>query len=461
MLRVTTLYASSAVATAAYYTRYLAGAPGEEPGRWLGRQADGLGLAGRVGGRRAAGAAVGPRSDRRGRRWALRWSIGTTSDGRLVRAVAGFDATFSAPKSRQRLVGAHRRPRPARSPRHRRRGGAGAPGAVRGDHPHPAPTAAGCIPTPLGLAMATFRQTTSRATTRSSTLTPSSPPRCRRSTGAGGPSTPDYLKRHQRMLGGLYQSVLRAELTHRYGIAWAPIVNGQAEIAGIPGELLEVFSKRTVQVDAALADTVEEFRAARGTGPDPLGAGSHDPRGGRRHPTHARPALSTVDLRARWQGEAGELGWTAERLVDRSRPSSSRRARADAGDRRAGLRSPLRGGVDMDPRRRDASGVRPGSAGVRQSGQQWAAGPRSGHRTRCSGSASNLDPDSTATRRASDGRSVWLEPDQSPLHVPSNPGRGGTNPHLGHGGAGPPTRHHRPPSIGTASTSSKPTPPPP
>ena len=26
-----------------------------------------------------------------------------------------------------------------------------------------------------------------------------------------------FLKRHQRMLGGLYQSVLRAELTHRYG----------------------------------------------------------------------------------------------------------------------------------------------------------------------------------------------------------------------------------------------------
>ena len=48
MLRVSTLYASSGVATAAYYTRYLADAPGEEPGRWLGRQADELGLAGLV-----------------------------------------------------------------------------------------------------------------------------------------------------------------------------------------------------------------------------------------------------------------------------------------------------------------------------------------------------------------------------------------------------------------------------
>ena len=33
-----------------------------------------------------------------------------------------------------------------------------------------------------------------------------------------------YLKRKQRALGGLYQSVLRAELTHRYGIAWERIV---------------------------------------------------------------------------------------------------------------------------------------------------------------------------------------------------------------------------------------------
>ena len=48
MLRVTTLYASSAIATARYYTRYLAGTPGEEPGVWCGDQAIGLGLSGRV-----------------------------------------------------------------------------------------------------------------------------------------------------------------------------------------------------------------------------------------------------------------------------------------------------------------------------------------------------------------------------------------------------------------------------
>ena len=44
MLRVTTLYAATASATALYYTRYLTQADGEEPGIWTGRQAAGLGL---------------------------------------------------------------------------------------------------------------------------------------------------------------------------------------------------------------------------------------------------------------------------------------------------------------------------------------------------------------------------------------------------------------------------------
>ena len=48
MLRVTTLHAASAVATAQYYAQYLTAAPGEVPGIWSGRQAAGLGLSGRV-----------------------------------------------------------------------------------------------------------------------------------------------------------------------------------------------------------------------------------------------------------------------------------------------------------------------------------------------------------------------------------------------------------------------------
>ncbi len=59
------------------------------------------------------------------------------------------------------------------------------------------------------------------------------------------------LKAFQRALGGLYQSVLRAELTARYEVAFKEIAKGQAEIAGMPDGLLERFSKRTEQVERA------------------------------------------------------------------------------------------------------------------------------------------------------------------------------------------------------------------
>ena len=48
MLRVTTIYASHAGASADYYAKYLTQAPGEVPGVWTGKQADAFGLAGEV-----------------------------------------------------------------------------------------------------------------------------------------------------------------------------------------------------------------------------------------------------------------------------------------------------------------------------------------------------------------------------------------------------------------------------
>jgi hypothetical protein len=48
VLRVTTIYANSAGASARYYTRYLADDGPDGEGRWLGGQADGLGLSGTV-----------------------------------------------------------------------------------------------------------------------------------------------------------------------------------------------------------------------------------------------------------------------------------------------------------------------------------------------------------------------------------------------------------------------------
>ena len=134
-----------------------------------------------------------------------------------------------------------------------------------------------------GLSMATFRQTTSRADDPQLHTHAVISAKVQTDDGRWWALDARYLKRNQRMLGGLYQSVLRAELTHRYGVGWEQIVNGQAELAGAPAELLEVFSKRTVQVDAALGAKVDEFRARQGRDPTrweraaavPGGVGGH------------------------------------------------------------------------------------------------------------------------------------------------------------------------------------------
>jgi conjugative relaxase-like TrwC/TraI family protein len=235
------------------------------------------------------------------------------ADGRVVRAVSGFDATFSAPKSLsvwwaltgdQRLLDAHDVAVSA-ALKHVETFGSTTRMRVNGDRQYVDTT---------GLTIAKFRQTTSRA---------DDPQIHTHAVISSKVSTPDeqwwaldarYLKRKQRMVGGIYQSVLRAELSHRFGIGWEPIVNGQAEIAGTPRELVEVFSKRTGQVEAALHLKVAEFRVRQG-----------------RYPTRWEHAALTreaavdtrarksgnaaADLRSRWLTEAAVLGVTPDSLI--------------------------------------------------------------------------------------------------------------------------------------------------
>jgi conjugative relaxase-like TrwC/TraI family protein len=409
MLRVTTLYASSAIATALYYTRYLAGTSGEEPGVWCGDQAIGLGLSGGV-------AADDLRTLLEGRDPTTGTPLGsllvdrTVADASVVRAVAGFDATFSAPKSVSvwwaltgdpGLLEAHDLAvRTALD--HLERYGATTRVRVHGHRQHPDTG---------GLSVATFRQTTSRADDPQLHTHAVISAKVQTDDGRWWALDARYLKRNQRMLGGLYQSVLRAELTHRYGIGWEPIVNGQAEIAGMPAELLEVFSKRAGQVDAALAVKVDEFRQRRGRDPSRweraalCREASADTRV---HKTGNRVS----DLATRWQDEAGGLGWaprqlvaaiddagrdlaqrpvptvTVEQVVDQLSASGSTWTRADI----------LRAICDLQP------AVSP------MSGHRWAAALERGC-DQVIDHCVDLDPaGERLRRRVSDGRSVWLEP---------------------------------------------------
>ncbi len=216
------------------------------------------------------------------------------------------------------------------------------------------------------------------------------------------------LKHHQRAFGGLYQSVLRAELTHRYGVAFADIVNGQAEIAGVPTELVEQFSKRAAQVRGELQVKVAEFRQREG-----------------RHPTrfeHAalereaaadtrlrKAAQGVADLPARWRREAAGVGITAESL-GRSIAEAARLVvppvKETVGEVIEDLSAQRSAWHRMDIVRAVTDRLRPQPA---MSGERWA---RLVDRAvdRVLGECVVLDPDGDGTRRRSDGRSVWIEP---------------------------------------------------
>ena len=43
-----------------------------------------------------------------------------------------------------------------------------------------------------------------------------------------------FLKYQQRSIGWVYDAALRAELTARLGVGWGPVVDGHADIAGVP-----------------------------------------------------------------------------------------------------------------------------------------------------------------------------------------------------------------------------------
>ena len=256
--------------------------------------------------------------------------------------------------------------------------------------------------------MATFRQTTSRA---------DDPQIHTHAVISAKVQTPDgrwlaldarYLKRHQRMLGGLYQSVLRAELTHRLGVEWRPIVNGQAEIAGIPDELLAVFSKRTADIDTALADKLDDFRQREGREPSRWERAALT-REASADTRSRKSGHGAADLTTRWQTEAADAGWTAD-LLDASIDAAATHTVpsdplivADVVEAVSQQRSSW---TRADVLQAICDLQRPVS---QQSGHGWAATLERAT-DHVLAQLVDLDPPGDTTRRGSDGRSVWIEP---------------------------------------------------
>ena len=416
MLRVTTLYACTAASTAAYYTRYLTQADGEQPGRWTGCQAGRLGLGGDVT-TDDLQALLDGRDPITGTRLGNAFDDRVTKSGKVVRAVAGFDATLSAPKSLSVWW------------------------ALSGDeglaecHDVAVSAVVDCIerygsttrvrssgrrlhPDSQGLTAAVFRQTTSRLDDPQlhSHVVISS--KVQTDDGRWLALDARTLKGYQRALGGLYQSVLRAELTARYGVAFAEIDKGQAEIAGMPDGLLERFSKRAEQVERAFQVKLAEFWTREGRDPTPKERGAlgreaaEDTRG-------HKSGNGVVDLRSRWHAEAAAVGVTPASL----RTSIRAAALAQPHERQRVIIEDV---IDAVTERRSAwhrfdvlqaicDIARPHPVIDRD---RWAAvldRATAAVLEECV----DLEPDDTHTRRRrSDGRSVWI--DTSARHHTSN-----------------------------------------
>jgi conjugative relaxase-like TrwC/TraI family protein len=413
MLRVTTIHANSSGASARYYTRYLAEDGPDGEGEWLGRQAAGLGLSGRVS-TEDLEALLSGHDPTTGTRLGTALVDRITPKGKLIQAVAGFDATFSAPKSLSVWWGLTGDPGLLEAHdvavravlEHLERYGATTRVRANGSRQHP---------DARGLTMAAFRQLTSREDDPQLHTHVVVSTKVQTPEGRWMALDARYLKGHQRALGGLYQSVLRAELTHRYGVVWGPIENGQAEIAGMPPELLDAFSKRTAQVDAALADKVDEFRRLHGRDPSQWerAALTREAAGDTRvTKTHA----STADLSPRWREEAGALGWTPERVAaamrDAARAGSVREPTVAVAEVLELLSASGSTWTRADVVKAvcDLAPPVPG-----MTGRDWARAVEQGSDRFMAGCTSLDPPEDRGPVRASDGRSIWLAPSEPHL----------------------------------------------
>lgn len=412
MLRVTTIHANTAGPSARYYTRYLADDGPDGEGQWLGRQADGLGLAGTVS-TEDLEALLSGHDPITGTRLGAALVDRVDSKGRLIRAVAGFDATFSAPKSLSVWWGLTGDPGLLEAHdlavravlEHLERYGATTRIRVKGARLHP---------DTQGLTMGAFRQATSREDDPQLHTHVVISAKVQTDDGRWWALDGRYLKRKQRALGGLYQSVLRAELTHRYGVCWGPILKGQAEIVGMPRELLDAFSKRTRQVDQLLALKVGEFREREGRDPTRWERAAITREAAEDSRDKKSGSAASV-LSSRWSHEAAALGWTPERVLSSMRSAARTAPVAHPTLTVADVIDALSAGGSTWARADVVQAVCDVAPPVSQlSGHDWA---RAIERAcdQVIESCVALDPPTIGAVRESDGRSIWLPPSEPHL----------------------------------------------
>jgi conjugative relaxase-like TrwC/TraI family protein len=307
-VRVTTLKGPEA---GAYYVEklpnYYLDAGGEPPGVWLGRGAELLGLSGEADDVAFLNVMAGAHPDDPER------LLGRCYDAKSVR---GFDVTASAPKSvsvlfavgddhvRAEVLAAHE----------------AAVAAMVGwieAHAHTRYRIAGevAVVDAEGVIAAAFRQHTSRALDPQLHTHVVVANRVRSDDGRWLALDARTLKLDQRTLSALYHAGLRSELTRRLGVAWHEPVNGIAEMANVPEQVLALFSARTDDIARRLAEKLDRFEATMEREPTPRERWRLE----REAVVDSRPAkaeaLDAGELHGHWIEQLQTLGVDAERLT--------------------------------------------------------------------------------------------------------------------------------------------------
>ena len=267
---------------------------GEAPGVWTGGGARLLGLEGRVDDEAFASVLAGTAPN--GSETRLREAQGKHD-------VAGFDLTFSAPKSVSVLFGLIE---------------AETAGVVRAAHDQAVAAALGYLEREAtfarrgkggrrflrgdGLLVATFRHRTSRAGDPQ-LHTHAVVANTTRAEGRWSTLDSRSIHRHAKTAGYLYHAELRHRISRELGLGWGPVEKGTAEIQGIDERVLRHFSRRRVEIEERMDERSEHTRAASRTAALAT----------RKRKDYNVPVNR---LREEWKARAGEHGLTADGLHD-------------------------------------------------------------------------------------------------------------------------------------------------
>jgi conjugative relaxase-like TrwC/TraI family protein len=129
-----------------------------------------------------------------------------------------------------------------------------------------------------------------------------------------------FLKYQQRSVNWVYDAALRSGLTARLGVAWGPVIDGHADMVGVPDELVAEFSQRSTQVDDKLRELVARWAAEYdGVDPDARTIARLERKAVLLSRPDKQAVLDAEALRSEWRDRAAALGIEALSLPSTQR----------------------------------------------------------------------------------------------------------------------------------------------